>query len=171
MNPVIIGDATRIYALCEFPSQEPRYIGKTIRPLMARLKSHLVVARKPRLPVARWLAKRKKEGRKICIKWLETVDAGTDWQVRERFWIAKHKAEGARLLNLTIGGEGLPGLRFTQEHKDKIAASLRTGAHFNCVRCGAEFWRKRNEILAGNAKFCSRACANKHHKGNRNGAK
>lgn len=81
MNPVIIGNATRIYALCEFPSQVPRYVGKTIQPLRLRLVAHLRSARRgPRLPVSWWLAKREKAGKQVCIKWLETVDAGGDWQ-------------------------------------------------------------------------------------------
>ena len=166
MNPVIIGNATRIYALCEFPSQVPRYVGKTIQPLRLRLVAHLRSARRgPRLPVSWWLAKREKAGKQVCIKWLETVDAGGDWQERERFWIAKHRADGAALLNLTDGGEGLAGHRFAQAHKDKIAAALRTGSHFNCIACQSEFWRKLSAIKRGHSKFCSRQCANKYNKG------
>lgn len=166
MNPVVIGDATRIYALCEFPSMVPRYVGKTVRPLFRRMASHMQVAnRNPRLPVARWLAKAKREGRQVCIKWLETVPPGDDWQARERFWIAKHRTDGAALLNLTEGGEGLAGHRFTEVHRQRIAASVRTGAVFSCLACGGEFYRKRNQIDKGQNKYCCRACANKATKG------
>lgn len=161
MNPVIIGNATRIYALCEFPSMVPRYVGKTIQPLRLRLAAHLRMARSaPRLPVARWLAKREREGRQVCIKWLETT--GDDWQARERHWIDVHRQDGAELLNLTSGGEGLPGHRFSDEHKAKIAAALRTGGTFACILCGATFWRKAHEIRKGHNKFCSHKCANVH---------
>lgn len=159
MNPVVIGNATRIYALCEFPSQEPRYIGKTARSLRLRMAEHARIAkRKPRLPAQRWLAKREREGRMVCIKWLETVDAGGDWQARERHWIAKLRAEGVPLLNLTDGGEGLSGHAPSAEHRAKIAWALRTGSEFSCEKCGKTFWRKRTEIAKGDCKFCSRDC-------------
>jgi hypothetical protein len=173
MTPVIIGGATRetrIYALCEFPSQKPRYVGKTVRSLMARLKSHRQVALKnPRLPVGRWLAKRERESVQICIKWLETVPAGADWAAREAYWISKFRADGEAILNLTDGGEGLPGHKFSIEHKQKIASALRTGANFSCIRCGSNFYRKASAISLGQNKFCSRSCGNKHNRGGRNG--
>jgi len=170
MNPVVIGNATRVYALCEFPSQRPRYVGKTIRPLRLRLASHLQTARRAaRLPVHRWLAKREREGRQVCIKWLETVDAGGDWQAAERKWIESMRLSGAALLNLTAGGEGLAGYVMPKAHREKIAAALDTRTLHNCLRCGQEFKRKANEVRKGHAKFCSRQCANAHNKGGRRG--
>lgn len=170
-DPVIIGNATRIYALCEFPSQVPRYVGKTVQPLRLRMAAHQRTSRRAaRLPVHRWLAKREREARQVCIRWLETVHQGGDWQARERHWIAALRADGADLLNLTEGGEGLPGHRFTPEHKDKIAAAIRTGDMRACLVCGAEKWRKASEIKKGCGKFCSRACANKHNRGGRRGS-
>ena len=74
------------------------------------------------------------------------------------------KAAGSSL-NLTAGGEGLPGHRFTEEHRNKIAAALRTGAHCDCLQCGASFWRKANQIARGHNKFCSRACGNTYNQG------
>lgn len=165
-EPVVIGNATRIYALCEFPSQEPRYVGKTVQPLRLRLAAHLQTARRnARLPVHRWLAKRRKSGLHVCIKWLETVDAGQDWGSAERGWIAKLREEGAALLNLTDGGEGLDGHKFSNEHKAKIAAALRTGSMRRCLRCNQERWCKASEIRKGRNKFCSRQCANTYNRG------
>ena len=166
MNPVIIGNATRIYALCEFPSQVPRYVGKTVQPLRLRMAAHQrTSSRSPRLPVHRWLAKRRRESRQICIKWLETVELGGDWQAAERRWIATMRAEGVSLLNLTDGGEGLAGHKFTDEHKQRIAAAIRTGSICSCVRCGGPFWGKASQIAKGQAKFCSRQCANTYNRG------
>jgi hypothetical protein len=165
-DPVIIGNATRIYALCEFPSQAPRYVGKTVRSLRLRMAAHRQTSRRAaRLPVHRWLAKREREGRQVCIKWIETVDAFGDWQARERHWIATLRAEGASLLNLTAGGEGLAGHKFTEEHKQRIATAIRTGSTCACIRCGERFWRKANQIAKGQAKFCSRQCANTYNRG------
>ena len=168
MTPVIIGNAraTRIYALCEFPSQKIRYIGKTVQPLRLRLAAHVRVSRKtPRLPVGRWIAKRERDGKNICIKWIETIDDSSGWAEREAYWIAFYRSNGERLLNLTSGGEGLPGHRFSNEHKERIAAALRTGDHFYCIECGEKFWRKPSEIKKNHNKFCSHQCSNRHNKG------
>ncbi len=156
----IIGDCARItaiYALCE-PDYTPRYVGKTVRYLHERHKAHIASARKPRLPVHRWIAKRVAAGDRLVIRLIEYVQPGDDWAARERHWIADYRARGHALLNLTDGGEGLAGHRFTQAHKDKIAAGLRTGATFACETCGTTFWRKRREISKGDCRFCSRPC-------------
>lgn len=162
-----IGDATpttRIYALCEFPSWEPRYIGKTIQYMGERHKAHIRDAKRGRnLPVHRWLRKKIAAGERLAIKLIEFVPPGADWVAREKFWIDTYRT-GGRLLNLTDGGEGLPGLKMAQSHKDKIAAALRTGGNFCCFRCGKQFWRKLRDIKRGHNKFCSRDCSNRRHK-------
>ena len=155
----VIGDATRpvaIYALCE-PDMTVRYVGKTVQYLHERHKAHIRRAKAGgRLPVNRWLRREMAAGRGLTIRLLEY--SGENWAQREAYWIAKYRGEGARLLNLTDGGEGLHGHRFSQAHKDKIAAALRTGANFLCEQCGAGFWRKRFAISKGDCRFCSRAC-------------
>lgn len=146
---VTIGRATRIYALAD-EGGRTRYIGKTVRTLADRLGQHRRAARTSNLPVGRWLRKHPD----ATIRLIEIVNAGEDWAARERFWIAR----GTDLLNLTSGGEGLVGHQFSDAHREKIAASLRTGGHFACETCGSEFWRKRHEIANGNCRFCSRDC-------------
>ena len=165
MSPVVIGNATRIYSLCEFPGLEPRYVGKTVQPLRLRLARHLLDSRRPRLPVHYWLSKRSREGRQVCINWLETVAPGEDWAARERHWIAKYRSTDCRLLNLTDGGEGLAGYVMPIAHKKKIAAALNTRTPHNCLHCGNDFNRKANEVRKGHAKFCSRQCANTYNRG------
>jgi len=165
-----IGDATRItaiYALCEYPSWEPRYVGKTVQYLHERHKAHIRAARSGKqLPVHCWLRKQMDAGEWLAIKLLEYVRPGEDWAARERAWIA-NLAKSGRLLNLTSGGEGLAGHVFTPAHRFKIAAALRTGGTFACEVCGAEFWRKRRDVTAGHNRFCSRRCSNGRHKGRR----
>ena len=159
---VIIGDAVLIYMLREYTSSSPRYVGKTSRSLHLRMANHMQVAgRNPRLPVGRWLAKVKRSGGSVCIELLESVPVGQDWQLREKFWIAKYRAEGAALLNLTDGGEGLSGHVFSVDHKEKIAAALRTGRECFCLNCGSSFWGKKNQIENGDAKYCSKSCYQK----------
>ena len=148
-NPVIIGSATAIYALCD-EAGKVRYVGKTVHSLTKRFGQHRRVARNARLPVGRWLAKHPN----ATIALLETVEAGADWAARERFWIEKHPD----LLNLTLGGEGLPGHVFSQTHRQRISTALKTGAEFACEQCSTMFWRKRRDIQKGNCRFCSRSC-------------
>ena len=168
MRVETIGDATRttaIYALCEFPSWEPRYVGKTVQYLHERHKAHIRDAKRGRrLPVHFWIRKQITEGNRLAIKLLEYVPSGQDWAQRETFWIEQVRANG-RSLNLTNGGEGLAGHKFTADHKAKIAAALRTGQDCICQACGAKFWRKANEIAKGHNKFCSRVCSNATTKG------
>lgn len=158
-QPVTIGDATRIYALCEFPSQAPRYVGKTIQPLRLRLAEHLRTSRRnARLPVHRWLAKRARENRQVCIKWLETVDSGCDWAAAERKWIEYMRKNVEYILNLTDGGEGLAGHKFSEIHRRRISKALCTRQPFNCETCGTVFLRRQSEISKGHCLFCSREC-------------
>ena len=169
-----IGNATprltAIYALCEYPSMTPRYVGKTVQYLHERHKAHIRAAKRGlTLPVHYWLRKQIATGKRLAIRLIEYVPPGGDWAARERHWIETLRAEGGALLNLTDGGEGLAGHRLTDEHKAKIAAANRTGATCVCVRCGESFWRKANQIAKGQAKFCSRQCANTHNKGGHRG--
>ena len=161
----VIGNATppvAIYALCE-PDMSVRYVGKTVQYLHQRHKAHVRDARAGRRPVNQWLRREINAGQGLTIKLIEY--AGDDWREREAYWISKYRADGARSLNLTNGGEGLHGHRFTQEHKDKIAAALRTGECLNCEQCGAAFWRKRCAIAKGDCRFCSRPCYFKWQRG------
>lgn len=161
-----IGDAPRItaiYALCDYPSWEPRYIGKTVQYIHERHKAHIRAAKRGRgLPVYFWIRKQIKSGARLAVKLIEYVQPGEDWAERERHWIEFYRP-GGRLLNLTSGGEGLSGHRLSAEHASKIAAALRTGAHFDCERCGSRFWRKANEIAKRENRFCSRACSNRRN--------
>ena len=166
MTKVVIGDATRItriYALCDPATDEVRYIGKTVQSLRHRLMQHRRAAKKGSLPVNRWLLKH--EGVNFSgpyIKLIELVPPGGDWASRECAWI-EHFA--GRLLNLTKGGEGLAGHTFTEQHRAKISAALKTGSIKSCLACGSEFWRKANQIAKGQDKFCSKSCSNKFNKG------
>ncbi len=90
---------------------------------------------------------------------LETLAPNEDWAASERRWIALYRANGARLLNRTDGGEGLAGHKFAgTEHARKIAEAMRKGRTFACEQCSTEFWRKPHEIKSGDCRFCSKQC-------------
>lgn len=166
IEPVTIGRATRGTAIYCFEEHdgEVRYVGKTTQYLIDRRKAHLrpsVINGK--LPVNRWLKKRRASCGFVT-RLIEHVPPGGDWSARERYWIQHYRTRGDRLLNLTDGGEGLAGHKFTSEHRAKIAASHRTGAFFDCQTCGETFYRKRSDIAAGHNKFCSRDCSNQRRR-------
>lgn len=146
----------RIYALLDPGTGAVRYVGKTTTTLRRRVSQHMSAARcKRRLRLHRWL---NKIGCRPRVILLEEVAAGVDWQSRECRWIRRFLLHRCQLCNATAGGEGLCGYVPTAEHREKIAASIRTGANFECEVCATQFWRKRHEIDAGNCRFCSRAC-------------
>jgi hypothetical protein len=149
-----------IYALCDYPSMEPRYIGKTSVSLGRRLSQHISASNKKRLPVHRWINKRIASGRTVVIDLIEVVNNGDDWAAREREWI-KRLRENGRSLNLTDGGEGLSGHVFSEEHRRKISDAIKTGEFITCEQCGNKAWRKPSEIKKGDSRFCSKVCYQK----------
>ncbi len=166
-EPVTIGNATEkwtaIYSFEEHDG-EVRYIGKTSQYLIERRKAHLRECMlRGHLPINRWLRKRKNSVGFVT-RLIEHVPPGRDWADRERHWIKIYRERGDRLLNLTDGGDGLTGHKFSLSHKLKIAMSLMTGSAFNCERCGEHFYRKRSAILKGQNRFCSRGCSNRRLK-------
>ncbi len=99
---------TTIYALC-FPTRTcVRYVGKTIQPMERRLQGHLCKARtgRERGPVGVWLRYLLAKGKRPLIVRLSTVDPSSRWQNVERYWIARLKLAGNRLLNRCPGGNG-----------------------------------------------------------------
>lgn len=157
-------DYVTIYALAEPLDNGERgtvrYVGKTNGFVWHRIRSHFYAARRgDKRPVLQWIRETNIErGLGFSIIHLERVPFGQDWQERERYWIAKYRAEVPSLLNVTDGGEGTFGLEFSEHHRAAIAAALRTGADCYCEVCGKGFWRKRHQILAGQNRFCSRRC-------------
>jgi len=106
---------TIIYAACDPSTMEARYVGKTVYTLSYRLNKHLKTTEQNHR--ANWFRKLASEGTPPVLLELEVVAEG--WEEAERFWIAYFKFLGARLLNATRGGEGTPGLRWSEESKEK----------------------------------------------------
>lgn len=105
-----------IYGLVDADTLELRYVGQTIRPLEVRLRRHRAARGNSHL--RNWLAKRP-----VSIIALERNPADLD--AAEIRWIAAMRAEGARLLNLTDGGEGgtFTGRTHTIESRAKMAVA------------------------------------------------
>lgn len=151
-----------IYALCDPRTGAIRYIGKSWQP-SRRLIYHVYHARRGtrHLPVHRWIWQILKRGLRPTLLEIESVLPGADWASRERHWIENYRAVGAKLLNLTDGGEGLTGYLFAGTlHARRIAAKMRRGANLLCDECSKRFYQKLKEInkSRSGAHFCSRAC-------------
>lgn len=113
-----MSDVCLIYILRDPRDNEVRYVGKTVRGLGARLRAHICRTNlTPKRHSSRWIAGLVQGGLLPLIEQIETVPADADWQERERFWIAEYRQQGARLTNLADGGEGVAGVRFTEERK------------------------------------------------------
>lgn len=112
--------ATTIYALKDPLTDEIRYVGKTVQTLCSRLRHHRNA--KHRTHCANWIQKlRKLELMPIPIV-LEIVPAGGDWVAAEKHWIASYRTAGARLTNLTDGGEGSQGYICSDATRQKLSA-------------------------------------------------
>jgi hypothetical protein len=90
----------------------PRYVGQAAVPLKQRLGQHLGLARGQsrcwHVPVYKWIRKLLRSGRAPTITAIERVRAGR-LDDRERYWIARLRQEGHRLLNVLPGGVRKPG--------------------------------------------------------------
>ena len=128
------------------------YVGSTNQAIKSRNRCHIRNAKRgSHLPIHCWM---RDSSFAFDVRLLETVSE-RERADAERRWCAHF---GAVLLNVTDGGPGLSGHAFAgTAHAQAIAEAQKTGAHFDCLECGASFWRKLREIKLGNNKFCSRA--------------
>lgn len=108
---------TKIYALKDPHTLEIRYIGKTIQSLPRRLKGHMCETYD--CYRRRWI---KTLSARPIIELIEECD-DSEWQDRERHWIAYYLNAGARLTNETQGGDG-PNI-YNKRTAMKISLALR----------------------------------------------
>jgi hypothetical protein len=118
-----------IYALVDPSTREVRYVGKTKRTLRSRLQSHVRDSHK--LPqgktiryVHRWLLLLERQN--LSPEIWQLADVGdTDGCEAEKIWIQFFRDTGARLTNLTDGGDGTLGYKFDLGVVEQIAAKNR----------------------------------------------
>lgn len=108
----------KIYALKEKNNNEIKYVGLTTRKLTTRFKRHL---RDKHISYkTNWINKIGRDNIEIIL--LE--DDITDFNIlceKEIYYIAKYKKLGHKLTNMTEGGDGALGLKFTDEQRMKIS--------------------------------------------------
>lgn len=128
---------TFVYGLIDPTTQELRYVGKTVKPIGYRLSDHISKARRGGATYrCNWVRGLLCDGLRPEVFLIETVDAGDDWRESESFWIAYYRSIGARLTNLTQGGDGTVG--YSHSAPLKIAQS-----EYKIKLYNDEPWRRR----------------------------
>lgn len=117
-------DETWIYSLSHPVTNEVRYIGQTCRSIESRLYEHIREGKKGGSwgAVTHWVKKLLDQGLVPIAREIECVPAGGNWQEAESRWIAHYRSLlGKRLLNLSLGGDGNRGYRYTNEQREKLS--------------------------------------------------
>jgi hypothetical protein len=158
-----------------------RYIGQTsCVNIETRLSEHVSHSNKGRYKNAYWV---KKHSNDIEIVLLEdSIPSLEEANKKEIEYIKLFKSFGAKLNNLTNGGDGTQGIKFTDEHRKKLSDKKKGKDPWNkglkehkleltCSFCNNKFTTyhnlKRKKIQKNN--FCSSSCSTKHQVQNRVG--
>jgi group I intron endonuclease len=108
----------KIYALKEKNSDEIKYIGLTTKSIKERLSRHLRDKKVDHK--TNWIKKVGVENIEIIIL-EQNIFEHKELCQKEIFYIDKYRKSGHQLTNKTNGGEGLYGVKLTEEHKLKIS--------------------------------------------------
>lgn len=125
-----------IYGVRGMNSGEFRYVGLTTDTISGRRKSHWkAVARGKKTPFTDWL-RTQTDRESVYFQSLELVmsDRLEDLGEAERRWIAKLRADGHRLLNLTEGGLGPRGYVWTEAQRKAAGDRARGRKHPHPLR-------------------------------------
>lgn len=148
-----------IYALKDPRDGLIKYVGQT-KDLKERLKKHNCDFRN-NTPKTAWLKKLKAERLKPELIVLQEVD-GDNWKDAEIYWIAKLKANGMKLKNITVGGEGRKGPVSNETRKKlSIAGKGRTLSDEHKKRL-REFHLGRRQTDEAKAKISKANLGRKH---------
>jgi hypothetical protein len=108
----------------------PRYVGQTWDRLEQRLGEHIRSARRGSSTYsARWIRTILDRGLRPEITVLSSSSTKEGLSFQERAWIDGYRAGGARLCNLTDGGEGNLGWNPSAETRARIGAASRGRKH------------------------------------------
>lgn len=108
-----------IYGLCDPRTKEVRYIGASKNP-KERLNRH--IRSKESTHKWHWINSLLQQYIKPELFIIEDVP-NDNWQWFEKFWIKQYKINGANLTNGTDGGDGVLGLRHSEESRHKMSIS------------------------------------------------
>lgn len=106
----------QIYSLSEPDTCKIRYIGFTSQSLNKRLKEHLKDNRKTHR--RSWIESLKKRNLVPVIDNIEHCTSD-NWKELEIYWISQFKYWGFDLVNMTCGGDGIVGYKYTTEQRKR----------------------------------------------------
>jgi hypothetical protein len=109
--------------LREAPSGIPFYCGKTILRPKDRFQKHTSDANK--YPAKAISVRLNKCGNHIRVQIMETVSPSDDWAAREKFWIRMLRLASNDAVNITAGGQGVPGYIPSAETRAKRSVALK----------------------------------------------
>lgn len=107
-----------IYTLTDPRTDAIRYVGWSFD-VARRLSAHVSTAKNTISHKSHWIRGLITLGLRPIAT---IVESGCgDWQEAEKRWIAHHLSIGTKLTNMTIGGDGTPGLIPSQETREKMS--------------------------------------------------
>ncbi len=123
-----INKITGIYFLQDPRSNEVRYVGRSMD-IENRFLEHAypsALQRNEKLPLYRWIAKLKRMGMIPIQGVLQAFSSINDEQLNEceRYWIKYYRDIGSPLLNLSEGGFGCSGYKYTEEQRKRRSEQL-----------------------------------------------
>lgn len=126
-TPKDINTNTIIYTLAHPLTGEIRYVGKTVKSLNDRLKSHVWDTKRRNNHRVNWIKSLLKKNLQPTIESLDECP-WIESQQLEQYWISQFKQWNFRLLNMTDGGEGNLGAIKSEETKIKLKQSIRSNS-------------------------------------------
>lgn len=110
-----------LYDPREGPGAEPRYVGKTSKTIARRLTEHLHLAKTgDHTYRSHWIASLLTLGVRPAIACIEDEVPDELIDEREVHWISALRDNGARLTNLTDGGDGTPGRVMSEDERQRV---------------------------------------------------
>ena len=114
--------SVKVYILIDPIKLDVRYVGITTKRLKVRLWGHISSAncKTSNNYKNNWIISLKKGGSVPIIEEIDEV-LMDEWQFWEQHYISLYKSWGFKLTNLTFGGEGTFGYKFSEECKLKMS--------------------------------------------------
>lgn len=110
-----------IYVLLDPRNNQVRYVGKTIHSIQDRLQHHINEAKRGKHShKCNWIRSLLQKGLLPTIEVIDRISE-KDFEFFEKRYIKLYKSFGARLTNLTNGGQGLSGHIFAKKHREELS--------------------------------------------------
>lgn len=147
-----------VYGLCDPDTLELRYVGKALNGSVRCFEHGKPSSIKEgNTPKNNWLKKLKAQGKdavRVLISEYSEDVSNEDLYESEQFFIALYKELNCNLLNLTDGGPGMSGHKYSQESRQKMSLSAKKRQLPNAL---IEQQKKKLPEDKDGMRFCSKA--------------